>query len=146
MKNDGVSILIVDDEQYVRQLLVEWLSPHYRCFSAASVDEAQHLLTRYVFNLVITDILLPVGSGLDICQLIHRVAPSTAIVAMSGSTTIQHQTEALRQGAVFFVKKPFDLLEIQVLIESTLSHQSRALGRMDYSGESVTAVAAPELN
>jgi DNA-binding NtrC family response regulator len=97
--------------------------------SAASVDEASQLLTRFKFDLVITDILLPVGSGLDICQLIHRISPSTAIVAISGGSSIHYQTEALRQGALFFVKKPFDLLEMQVLIESTLSHQSRSPSR-----------------
>jgi DNA-binding NtrC family response regulator len=132
MDNNNISILIVDDEQTVRQLLVEWLSPHYSCVSAASVGEAAELLTRYTFNLVITDILLPVGSGIDVCEIIRRVAPYTAIVAMSGSPSIHHQTEALRQGALFYVKKPFDLLEMQVLIESTLSHQTRFVGRYDF--------------
>ena len=138
METSSITILIVDDEQNVRQLLVEWLSPHYTCISAASVDEAAELLTKYTFNLVITDILLPVGSGLDVCEIIRRVAPHTAIVAMSGSPSIHHQTEALRQGAIFYVKKPFDLLEMQVLIESTLSHQTRFVGRYDFLASTLT--------
>src|SRR5262245_60924840 len=126
MNSNGTSILIVDDGQYVRDLLVEWLSHDYHCVSAGTVDEAARLLTTRSFNVVITDIMLPDGSGLAVCQIIRRLAHNTAIVAISGVATIQNQVQALCNGAIFFLTKPFDQIEIKSVVESALSHQARS--------------------
>src|SRR5262245_6669611 len=121
MHNNRVSMLIVDDGQYVRELLMDWLSPHYDCVSAASLEEATQLLSTHSFHLVITDIMLPDGSGLDVCQLVKRSAPHTSVVAISGAANSETRAKALSLGAVHFLKKPFDLLEIRTLIDNTLS-------------------------
>src|SRR5258705_8835969 len=88
-----ISILIVDDEEPIRKLLVGCLGRKYLCITASSADEAARLLAVGSTNLVLTDISMPGISGLELCESIQRGHPETVVVMMSGNNEIQYAIE-----------------------------------------------------
>jgi len=66
VSNKDVAILIIDDEEPIRRLLVTYLADRYRCVAAASADQGTSLLSRGSYNLVLTDINMPGTSGTEL--------------------------------------------------------------------------------
>jgi response regulator RpfG family c-di-GMP phosphodiesterase len=121
--NKDVAILVIDDEEPIRQLLVAYLSDNYRCVSAASASEAMTLLSGSSFNLVLSDINMPVTSGTELCQYINKAYPDTVVIMVSGMTDIAYAIEAMRRGAFDYITKPFDLGQVHVSVERALRYQ-----------------------
>ena len=69
------SLLIIDDEEPIRRLLSTYLSDRFTCLTAASAEEARVLLTGTSFDLVITDIMMPGTSGIDLCHYVQQTCP-----------------------------------------------------------------------
>ena len=123
MKNEGISILVVDDHKLTRDGMALLISEHYRCTAAASAEEAVRLLSVLAFNLVITDIKMPGASGIDLCTYLHQVYPDTVVIAVSGLASIHDQAAAMRQGALYYIEKPLDAEKLIALVESALRCQ-----------------------
>ena len=117
------SILIVDDEKPIRDLLATRLQKDYYCVTCATVAEARQLLSSGFFNVLIADIHLPDGSGLELCETVLRTSPETVVVMISGLSDMQYAARALRMGALCFLAKPFNTSQILRLIECVLSSQ-----------------------
>jgi response regulator RpfG family c-di-GMP phosphodiesterase len=118
-----VSILVIDDEEPIRRLLVTYLSDTYRCVAAGSASDAMTLLAGSSFNLVLSDINMPGTSGTELCQYINKAYPDTVVMMVSGMTDIKYAIEAMRQGAFDYVTKPFDLAHVQLSIDRALRYQ-----------------------
>lgn len=118
-----ISILIVDDEEPVRNLLLTGLSDDYACQTAFSAEDATDKLLSATFNLVMTDITMPGTSGIELCQYIHRTFPETVIMVVSGMTDIHYAIEAMRHGAFDYITKPFDLSQVALSVERALRYQ-----------------------
>lgn len=99
-------ILIVDDDEPVRRLLVELLSHSYHCIVANSAEDALDTLNAQQFDLVITDINMPGMSGIDLCRLIRDTFPETAVILMSGGHSKVTKPEQ-GCGAGGYLAKPF---------------------------------------
>ena len=119
---DTFSILIVDDEPQVRGLLTEVLSRAFQCSSAASAGEAIALIESRLFHVALVDLGLPGMSGIGLCRLIVKLSPTTSVVVVSGNTDDQSVADAMKAGAVDYIKKPFNLADVVATVE-------RALGR-----------------
>lgn len=126
------SILIVDDEEPIRRLLTTCLDPNYTCITAASAEEATTLLEAGTFSLVLSDIRMPGASGLELCQLVRRMSPETVVIMVSGMTDISFAVEAMRQGAFDYITKPFDLQQIQMVVDRALRYQALAEAKSRY--------------
>jgi response regulator RpfG family c-di-GMP phosphodiesterase len=124
MNTQNLSILIVDDDQAIRDILCSTLRGSYACATASSATEATTLLSKMSFNLVLSDIAMPGASGLDLCRFVRDQTPDTVVIMVSGLTDIDYAIDAMRQGAFDFVVKPFDLTQISLVIERALQHQS----------------------
>lgn len=124
MKTERSSILIVDDEAPVRELLTLELGTEYACTSAASAQEAMKLLATNCFDLVLSDMIMPGVSGLELCEFVRRSYPNTVVVMVSGMHNIQDAIEAIQQGAFDYVVKPFGLLQVSIAVERALRHQA----------------------
>jgi response regulator RpfG family c-di-GMP phosphodiesterase len=131
-KYKDVSILIIDDEEPIRRLLVKYLSDTYTCIGAASADEATTLLSSTSFSLVLTDINMPGTSGTELCQYINKAYPDTVVIMVSGMTDITYAIEAMRQGAFDYITKPFDLAQVQIAIERALRYQVLIVAKRYY--------------
>jgi response regulator RpfG family c-di-GMP phosphodiesterase len=126
------SILIVDDEEPIRNLLARYLSNQYTCLTAASAAEATALLSSGYFNLVMTDITMPGASGIELCQFVQRTCPETVVVVVSGMTDINYAIDAMRHGAFDYITKPFDLPQVQLAIERALRYQMLVATKRHY--------------
>jgi response regulator RpfG family c-di-GMP phosphodiesterase len=124
MNTERSSILIVDDEEPVRELMTLELGTRYACTSAASAQEAMKLLATQSFKLILSDIAMPGGSGLELCEFVRTSYPNTVMVMVSGTNDIHDAIEAMRFGAFDYVVKPFALLQVFVAVERALRHQA----------------------
>ena len=124
MSDESVSVLIVEDEDPIRALLEEILSPRFDCFTTPSANEATRLIESHFFNLILADIGLPGMSGLELCRFVAKKSPRTVVVMISGSVDEQSVTDAKQAGAFDFITKPFDLAEVVATVEHALRHQA----------------------
>ncbi|HEV7700196.1 MAG TPA: EAL domain-containing protein [Pyrinomonadaceae bacterium] len=117
-------ILIVDDDPAVRDLLFDLLSETYNCLRANSGNEALKMLQSERPGLVISDINMPGMSGLDLIPLVITQSPDTVVMMISGNQTIDNAIDAIRAGAFDFIKKPFDLDQVEVAVRRAMEHHS----------------------
>ncbi len=121
------AILIVDDEQSVLDILTQVLSPQHECLVATTVGKAQSILQDTPVDLVITDISLPDGSGLELIGLVRQVQPHTPVIAISGINDAEYARGLLDMGAFAYLAKPFQLDEVTGTVGRAIQSRSRAL-------------------
>ncbi len=115
-------ILAVDDEPNLRELLrIVLEGDGYTVRTAASYAEGSRLLTQEQFDLVICDIFLPDGNGLDLVRTFKPTMERTQFVVITAHTTPAHALTALREGAVEYLSKPFDIEELKLIVTKQLS-------------------------
>jgi len=115
-------ILAVDDEPNLRELLRIVLEGEgYTVRTAASYAEASQLLTHEPFDLAICDIFLPDGNGLDLVRTFRPALERTQFVIITAHTTPAYALTALREGAVEYLSKPFDIEELKLIVTKQLA-------------------------
>jgi len=117
-------ILIVDDENDLRSLLVEALQDlGYEAEGAASGAKAVELAEKRHFPVIFTDLNMPGGmSGLDLIKRLHEIDTRSFPILMTGYATTEAAIQALKSGAYDFITKPFKFAEIEVSLGRALSH------------------------
>jgi len=114
MKNN---ILVVDDEPDIRQLLSITLSRMgLTAHCAENVEQARDALKKHAFQLCITDLKLPDGSGLDIVKHISVDYPDTPVIVITAHGSMDIAINAMKLGAFDFINKPVDLHNLRQLI------------------------------
>src|SRR5215470_9983031 len=111
------SVLIVDDEEPIRELLAECLRDKYRCVTARSAAEAASLLSTYHFNLLLTDLEMPGSSGFELCKQVKNLGGNTVVIVVSGMTHINYAIEAIKHGAFDYIAKPFTIDAVRQSID-----------------------------
>ena len=121
-------ILIVEDDADFRELLKEHLSSlGYRIETAQDRETARRILGKFDFPVVLLDLFLPDGNGMELLRWIRENTPLTEVIVITGHGTIKTAVEAMKLGAYDFLTKPCSLKEVEVLIEKAL--ESRGLKR-----------------
>ena len=115
-------VLIIDDEEQIRHLLIDVLGNAYDCSDAGSAEEALAALSEHTFDLVISDIDMGAMSGLELVPHVHSRSPDTVVVMISGNQDIGFAIEALRVGAFDYITKPIDLRHVEASVERALNH------------------------
>ena len=106
----GHRILVVDDEQHIRDILSETLrDAGYSVESASNGEEGVLKLRSGSFDLVLLDIRMPIHSGLDVLKLLRRNGGAPPVVIITGLASSEEMEEALRLGAAKCIRKPFHL-------------------------------------
>lgn len=101
-------ILIIDDDPHILALLSEILGArNFSVSSAPGVKQAIKQISNCPFDLIISDMNMPDGSGLDIIQYTKQHRPQTPILVITAFGTIQNAVEAMRFGAFNYLTKPF---------------------------------------
>ena len=116
-------ILIVDDDEEIRNVLNEYLGRDYQCSAIDSAEQALALLATQSFDLILTDISMARMSGLEMLPHMMKLAPDSVAVMISGQRTIECAIEAMRAGAFDYVTKPFELCEVQGVVRRALAHR-----------------------
>jgi len=114
-------ILVVDDELFVRELLLEFLSTQgYEVALADSGEKAVELMQTQPADVVLVDLKMPGIDGIKTLTQIKKIAPDALAIIMTGYPTIESSIEALRHGACDYVVKPFKLNDLKSSIEKAL--------------------------
>ena len=121
-------ILVVEDEKSMRDLLGLMLRKEgCEVDTAESADTAVTRIDRGgEYDLVISDISMPGMSGLELLRHSRRVAPDTEVILMTAFGSKQTAIDALNDGAVYYVEKPFDLDEVKAVVRKTLAQKRLA--------------------
>jgi DNA-binding NtrC family response regulator len=118
------SVLVVDDEAYVRDSLTEMLGLEgFACVGAASQDEALSALATRSFQAVVTDLRMPTGDGLGLLSEARRQGHGVPVIVMTGIGTLRDAVEAMKAGAFDFVQKPVDPDQLVLLLRRAVEHQ-----------------------
>lgn len=125
---DACNALVVDDEADIRELIEMTLLPlGVTCLPVENLSDARALLKRQPFNLCITDLRLPDGSGLELVAHIQKHYPSLPVAVITAHGNVESAVEALKLGAFDFVPKPFELAVLRNMVATAL--------RLNRSGE-----------
>jgi two-component system, NtrC family, response regulator AtoC len=115
-------LLIAEDEERLRRLLQMLLSNKgYNLTLAADGAEAWDIYQGGHFDLVITDIRMPNMDGMELLRKIKELSPQTPIIVITAFGTIESAVEAMREGALDYVTKPFEEAKLQVAIDRALN-------------------------
>lgn len=117
-------ILVVDDEELIRWTLNEALGGWgYTPVEAATVADALTALETERPVVVLLDIYLPDGSGLELLREIKQRQPETAVIIITANVLVENSVAALRGGAYDFIGKPINLGELQITIRNAIEAQ-----------------------
>jgi len=118
------SILLVDDESSFRTLIGRELErAGYDVEGAGGIEEGRRALGRRGFDVVLLDVRMPDGSGLELLPEIREQWPSTEVVMLTAFGTVEEAIRAMKQGAYDFLTKPCKLAELEAVLEKALEKQ-----------------------
>lgn len=135
--NARTTILVVDDEPDVREVLEEYLGKHgYATMGAANAEAAKAIVAKHVIDLALVDITMPGEDGLTLARHLRERYASIAIVLVTSASTVVDRIVGLEMGADDYVPKPFDPREVLARVRSVLRRMSAA-NRADLGAERV---------
>src|SRR5207249_2526555 len=106
-------LLLVEDEAPLRQAVAEQLADHgFRVEQADSGEAALAKLADFAFDVIVTDLRLPVIDGSAIIEAAIERYPDIVVIVVTGYGTVKHAVEAIKRGAADFVSKPFQIAEL----------------------------------
>lgn len=121
----SVRILVVDDEESLRFFLTRGLKKAgYDVEALADGRSAIERLAHVSYDVVLTDIVMPDVSGLDVLGAVHEMDKDSVVILMTGHGTVENAIDALRLGAFDYLTKPFELKELLVTIDRGLERRA----------------------
>jgi response regulator RpfG family c-di-GMP phosphodiesterase len=126
-------VLIVDDEEMIRDLLTSALQQEdYICHQASDVDEALNLLGEQTVDLVISDIMMPGRSGVELLRDIKKVDPDIAVLMITGLSDMNTAMECIHLGADDYITKPFGINRVILTVRNLIERRNLALEKKHY--------------
>lgn len=133
--SDTKRILIVDDEENIRNLLQKVLSKAgYKIFLAEDGESALNIIMKTNIDIVITDIKMPKMNGIELMEKARNIEPELEFIIMTAYATLETAINALKMGARDYITKPFDIEEVI----SSVKRISETLGNeADYASDEI---------
>jgi DNA-binding NtrC family response regulator len=113
-------ILVVDDDDVIRDTLHELLSADYSCQTASTAEEALAKLEAQRFEVVLTDISMPGLDGKELLEKVVEMYPGTPVIIISGHTDQEQALSLMNRGAFDFLLKPFRLEIVEESVKRAL--------------------------
>jgi len=117
------TVLIIDDEQAIRDALYFALEDHYNVLTAASAEDAYVVLRDQTVEVALLDMKLGRQDGLTILRQIKQVYPEIEVIMITAFGSINSSVQAIREGALNYLTKPVDIEELIVFIDKALQHR-----------------------
>ena len=138
----GVKILVVDDEPSLTEALAYNLRSHgFVPIVAADADAALRLFREEKPDLVLLDVMLPSGSGFDICRMIRQSGSQTPILMLTARIAESDRVQGLELGADDYVVKPFGMRELIARIKALLRRSASSVEGGSLRGPSLVSPA-----
>ncbi|MFZ2948020.1 MAG: sigma-54 dependent transcriptional regulator, partial [Desulfuromonadaceae bacterium] len=128
---DELSILVVDDEEVIREGLHRILNDEcFRVETCNSGHAAIELLQQKEFRLIITDLKMPGMNGIEVLKVVKTLQPDVPVIMVTGHATVVTAVDAMKHGAADYIAKPFTPRQILDMVERALE---RNTGKPDAS-------------
>jgi hypothetical protein len=121
-ENHLATILVVDDEPVIRELCEKALK-EYRVFQAGTCKDAVSIFEHETIDLVLTDVMMPGCTGLELLRQIKVIDPTVIVIIMTGFVEKDVILGALKEGADDFINKPLNLLQLKTAVEKALARK-----------------------
>lgn len=120
MKQIRPKILIIDDDPKIKWLLTEGLSNSFDFVAATSGSEGLQMVAIEKPGLILLDIKMPEMSGIEVLKKLNKIGQRPEVIMLSGHDETRYIVESMKNGAAEFIKKPFDLKEVEIHINNIL--------------------------
>ena len=118
-------ILVVDDEENIRQILTEYLSEFgYEVTCAVNGKEALQVYHKDRFDIILSDLVMRPMDGMELLDEIKKLDPNAIFIMITGYPSVDSAMTAIQKGARDYITKPFNIDEIKMKIERALLEQS----------------------
>lgn len=123
MSTQKPRILVVDDEQnIIKTMAICFDSLGYETTAIADSQEAMELLAREKFDLAFVDLRMAPFDGMEILAGIKKYSPETTVTIITAHGSIDSAIEAIKNGAYYYLQKPFDFKELQLFVQRAMEH------------------------
>ncbi|HDW3056923.1 TPA: response regulator transcription factor [Bacillus cereus] len=140
------TILIVDDEKEIRELIAIYLkSEGYRVLQARDGEEGLELLKKNEVHLIVLDIMMPKIDGIHMCMKVREIE-EMPIIMLSAKTQDMDKILGLTTGADDYVTKPFNPLELIARIKSQLRRYMKMRGKVSEQNENEVEIGDIKIN
>lgn len=116
------SVLIVDDDDTIRDSLYELLSEEHSCHAAETAEKALEWLDKEVYDVVITDVSMPGLSGVELLGQVRQRYPNTPVIVITGIGDRGHAEGLIKLGAFDYLLKPFRLEDVEDSVNRAILH------------------------
>jgi two-component system response regulator PilR (NtrC family) len=125
LKKRRKRVLVVDDDEGIRQLLTDYLNKFgYEVVCAVNGQEAVQKYTKGHFDIVLSDLVMSPMDGLGLLGEIRKIDQDAIFIMVTGYPSINSAMEAMKRGANDYITKPFNIDEIRLKIERVLLERS----------------------
>ncbi|HKR60843.1 MAG TPA: response regulator [Pyrinomonadaceae bacterium] len=130
------TLLIVDDDNNIRETLYDLLCDMHDCHTADRAEQALAYLEVESYDVVLTDIAMPGLSGDEILKRIQIQHPSTPVIVISGNSAAESARKLLDMGAFAYISKPFNLEDVEsTVVRAIARNQKLKAGTRDQNPE-----------
>ena len=116
-------ILVVDDDDVIRDTLCELLSLEHSCEMAGTAEDALAKFQARSFDVVLTDISMPGLSGMELLNRVLQLYPGTPVIMISGVSDQEQAQSLISQGAFDYLLKPFRLEVVEESVKRALQQR-----------------------
>jgi response regulator RpfG family c-di-GMP phosphodiesterase len=129
----NANLLIVDDEEMIRELLCSALSREgWCCHQACNADEGRFILQNQKIDLALLDIMMPGYSGIDLLQELKKICPDTSALMVTAMSDMDTALSCMHMGADDYIVKPFNIDRIVITVNNSLEKRRLFLENKEY--------------
>jgi two-component system, NtrC family, response regulator PilR len=119
-----VDLLIIDDEASLRDFLgIVFEGEGWRVEASPTLAEGRAAIARNEPDVILCDLMLPDGSGIDLLHDVKTQNPSVAFIMITAHTSTKTAVEALKAGALDYIAKPFDIEELKIIVRKAVERK-----------------------
>ena len=115
------TVLVVDDEEIIRNFLSEVLDEKYDVSLASDGDEAIEQIKKRRFDLIITDLKMPRVPGEEVVKFAQQQDPTSKVIVISGFSSLYTVSQSINNGACAFLSKPFSIKELMETVAKAVN-------------------------
>ena len=132
-------VLVIDDEESIRRSLKDILSEEgYRVLTSGTLKEAEKVLKSEFYNVIILDVWMPDGDGVEFIKVIKEISPDSVVVMITGHGNIEIAVKAIKNGAYDFIEKPFSIDRLLITIKHAVKESISR--RKEKQGEDINLI------
>jgi DNA-binding NtrC family response regulator len=119
------NILVIDDEAAQRDVLTGYLKKKgYKIYSASSGKEGIESAKNNRVDIILSDFKMPDLNGIEVLEQVKKINPGISFVIVTAYGTVENAVKAMRLGALYYISKPVDLDELDLMIERIIEHKN----------------------